>query len=383
MEPTMSPTMRPVPAMHPSRLPLGFSGDGGTTSATGLPKRVTRIDLRVLRTSSKMPRHLALNSEMATSFISCLYHGQRPWSTLLPVWKPFERHRVRVFLLGPRGTISINTRAPRRIQPGRNPCPRGISGQSVIQGSNSKMISSSPKFRALLIAAAALLIFVIVGPSAIIAQYETASSTLPLPTHIVVVVEENHGYSQIIGSSQAPYINTLATEGALFTNSHALTHPSEPNYLAFFSGSTQGVTDDSCPHTFSAANLGSELIAAKKTFIGYSKGLPSTGSTVCTSGEYARKHAPWRDFSNGPSSDSVPFSIFPTNYANLPTISWVIPNLLDDMHDGTIQQGDSWLQTHLQAYVTWAKTNNSLLIVTFDEDQGTTSNQIATIFVGP
>jgi phosphatidylinositol-3-phosphatase len=210
-----------------------------------------------------------------------------------------------------------------------------------------------------------------------------AAPTLPMPAHVVVVVEENHGYSQIIGSPQAPYINTLATEGALFTNSHANTHPSEPNYLAFFSGSTQGITDDSCPHTFSAANLGSELIAAKKTFTGYSEGLPSTGSLVCTSGEYARKHAPWTDFSNVPSADNKPFSSFPTSFANLPTISIVVPNLLDDMHDGTIQQADSWLQTHLQAYVTWAKTNNSLLIVTWDEDQGTTANQIATIFVGP
>jgi phosphatidylinositol-3-phosphatase len=209
------------------------------------------------------------------------------------------------------------------------------------------------------------------------------STAMPLPAHVVVVIEENHGYSQIIGSSQAPYINTLASEGALFTNSHAITHPSEPNYLALFSGSTQGITDDSCPHTFSVANLGSELIVAKKTFTGYSEGLPSTGSTVCTSGEYARKHAPWTDFSNVPSGDNKPFSSFPTTFTNLPTISWVVPDLLNDMHDGSIQQGDSWLQTHLQAYVTWAKTHNSLLIITWDEDQGTTGNHIATIFVGP
>ncbi len=237
-----------------------------------------------------------------------------------------------------------------------------------------------------LLASVILLSFAIAATPVCRAQIDSQadlSATLPLPTHIVIVVEENHGYSQIIGSSQAPYINTLASEGASFTNSHAITHPSEPNYLALFSGSTQGITDDSCPHTFSAANLGSELIAAKKTFLGYSEGLPSTGSTVCTSGEYARKHAPWTDFSNVPSTDSVPFSSFPTNYANLPTISFVVPDLLDDMHDGTIQQGDSWLQTHLQGYVTWAKTHNSLLIVTFDEDQGTSSNQIATIFVGP
>jgi hypothetical protein len=150
---------------------------------------------------------------------------------------------------------------------------------------------------------------------------------LPLPAHVVVVLEENHGYSQIIGSPQAPYVNTLASEGASFTKSYAITHPSQPNYLDLFSGSAQGIVDDSCPHTFSAANLGSELIAAHKTFIGYSEGLPSAGSEVCTSGEYARKHAPWTDFSNVPPSDNQPFTSFPTNYANLPTISWVIPDL--------------------------------------------------------
>ena len=229
------------------------------------------------------------------------------------------------------------------------------------------------------ICSAAVFVAVVFSARAAFAQ----EPALPLPAHVVVVLEENHGYSQIIGSPQAPYINTLASEGASFTNSHAITHPSQPNYLALFSGATQGIVDDSCPHTFSAANLGSELIAARKTFTGYSEGLPSVGSEVCTSGEYARKHAPWTDFSNVPTSDNVPFNSFPTNYANLPTISWVIPDLLDDMHDGTIQQGDSWLQTHLSAYATWAKTNNSLLIVTFDEDQGTSTNQIATIFVGP
>src|SRR6202048_3198247 len=110
---------------------------------------------------------------------------------------------------------------------------------------------------------------------AILAQ--TALAQVPTPAHVVVVIEENHGYSEIIGSSEAPYINTLATQGALFTKSYALTHPSQPNYLALFSGSTQGITDDSCPHTFSAQSLESELIAAKKTFIGYSECLLSTG----------------------------------------------------------------------------------------------------------
>lgn len=209
------------------------------------------------------------------------------------------------------------------------------------------------------------------------------AQSLPRPEHVVVVLEENHAYSQIIGSPDAPYINTLASEGALFTQSYAITHPSQPNYLALFSGSTQGVTSDSCPHVFSAANLGSELIASGKTFTGFAEGLPSAGSEVCDSGEYARKHSPWTDFSNVPTKDNQPFSKFPSDFANLPTISWVIPDLDDDMHDGTVQQGDSWLQAHLQEYVAWAKKNNSLLIITWDEDDDTTVNKIATIFVGP
>lgn len=224
------------------------------------------------------------------------------------------------------------------------------------------------------------LAFGLVGQDAAVEQ--SAVVGVPTPAHVVIVIEENHGYSQIIGSPQAPYINTLASEGALFTSSYAIAHPSQPNYLELFSGGNQGVLDDSCPHTFSTPSLESELIAAGKTFAGYSEGLPAVGSEVCTSGLYARKHAPWTDFSKDPSSNNKPFSSFPTTFSNLPKVSFVIPNLDDDMHDGTIQQGDSWLQQHLLAYANWARNNNSLLIVTFDEDQGTSLNHIATIFVG-
>lgn len=204
------------------------------------------------------------------------------------------------------------------------------------------------------------------------------------PDHIVIVIEENHSFSEIIGSSSAPYINSLAQQGALFTNSFAIEHPSEPNYLDLFSGSNQGVTSDACPvGPFSVANLGSELIAAGKTFTGFSEDLPSVGSTVCTSGAYARKHNPWVNFSNVPASSNQPFTSFPTNFTTLPVISVVVPNLNDDMHDGTIQQADTWLQTHIDPYLQFAKTNNSLLIVTWDEDDSTMGNQIPTIFIGP
>ncbi|MEI9931554.1 MAG: alkaline phosphatase family protein [Rhizomicrobium sp.] len=206
---------------------------------------------------------------------------------------------------------------------------------------------------------------------------------LPKPDHIIIVMEENHSYDDIIGSAQAPYINSLAQSGASFTDSHAITHPSQPNYLELFSGSTQGVKDDSCPHSFDVDNEASQLIAAGKSFVGYSEGLPGEGSLVCTAGEYARKHSPWTNFTNLPVTTNEPYTAYPKKLKKLPVVSWVIPNLLDDMHDGTIAQGDTWLKNNLAAYVTWATTHNSLLIVTWDEDDGSQSNQIPTIFVGP
>lgn len=207
---------------------------------------------------------------------------------------------------------------------------------------------------------------------------------VPAYSHIVIVMEENHSYSQIIGSSQAPYINSLAAGGALFTNSHAITHPSEPNYMAITSGSTEGLTSDQCPFTTGHANLGSELIAKGDTYAGYSESMPSQGSEVCTSGSYARKHNPTANYTDLPSSVNDTWAQFPSSssYASLPTVSIVDPNLNDDMHDGTIQQGDTWLKNNLSAYVTWAMSNNSLLIVTWDENDGSAGNQVATIFAG-
>lgn len=214
------------------------------------------------------------------------------------------------------------------------------------------------------------------------------SAVVPRPDHIVVVMEENHDYSQIIGSSAAPYINSLAAQGALMTNSHGVTHPSQPNYLDIFSGSNQGVTNDTIPaHQFTTANLGKELIAKGDTFKGYSEDLPGVGSLVASAGDYKRKHNPWSDWQGTgtnqiPTSTNQPFTAFPTNFATLPNVSFVVPNQVHDMHSGSIQAGDSWLQTHIDAYAQWAKTHNSVLIVTFDENNGLSGNKIATIIVG-
>jgi hypothetical protein len=205
---------------------------------------------------------------------------------------------------------------------------------------------------------------------------------VPRPRHVVIVVMENHAYSEIIGNPQASYISSLAHRGALLTRSYAVTHPSEPNYLALFSGSTHGVTNDHCPTTLDAPNLAADLIASHLTFAGYAEGLPAAGSQACWAGEYARKHVPWTDFRNVPSGVNQPFSRFPADFASLPTVSFVIPDLCHDMHDCPVGTGDAWLRTHIDGYARWAMTHDSLLIVTFDEDNGSQSNQVVTIFVG-
>jgi phosphatidylinositol-3-phosphatase len=193
---------------------------------------------------------------------------------------------------------------------------------------------------------------------------------------------ENRSYNDVIGNPSAPYINAMARSGALFTRSFAATYPSEPNYLALFSGSTHHLADDSCPHTYGGPNLASAVVAANGTFIGYAESLPQAGYRGCQAGPYARKHAPWVSFSSVPARENQPFSAFPRDLTALPTLSFVVPNLDNDMHDGAIAQADQWLHRRLGGYITWAKTHNSLLALTWDEDDGSQDNRIPTLITG-
>lgn len=209
-----------------------------------------------------------------------------------------------------------------------------------------------------------------------------AASALPRYSHVVVVVEENRMASSVLGNPDAPFINSLASGGALMTRSYAVAHPSQPNYLALFAGDTFGVDSNVCPLNLGdTPNLASALIAAGYSFGGFAEGLPAAGSPVCNADGYARKHAPWTNFTNVPASASKPMGAF-TGDGSLPTVSFVVPNLDNDMHDGSIAAGDSWLAAHLSGYAEWAKANNSLLIVTWDEDDSKADNQIATILYG-
>ena len=223
---------------------------------------------------------------------------------------------------------------------------------------------------------------------------------LPAYDHVVIVVEENKDYEQIIDNPNAPYINlTLRKEGANFTQVFGEEHKSQGNYFWLFSGSNQGVGfNDEVPsaqnnkdYPFRTANLGAALIAAKRSFKGYAEDLPAIGSCIDLAPVsakhklYARKHVPWISFANVPNGDTVAtssnlrFADFPTDPADfktLPTVAFVIPNLDNDMHNGapaeSIPRGDAWLKKNLGAYYQWAREHNSLLILTWDESDDQT-----------
>jgi hypothetical protein len=223
---------------------------------------------------------------------------------------------------------------------------------------------------------------------------------LPRYDHVVIVVEENKDYDEVIGDAAAPYINNvLKAEGANFTRMYGEEHYSQGNYFWLFSGSNQSVGfRDQMPTTlFTSRNLGEQLITKCRptqpyrqclSFKGYAEGLPSVGSTVeavqkegCSQDciIYGRKHVPWISFANVPNgttvetSSNLRFEDFPRDFSKLPTIAFVIPNLENDMHNGNVipemvRKGDDWLRAHIDPYYQWAKSHNSLLILAVDEN---------------
>jgi phosphatidylinositol-3-phosphatase len=260
------------------------------------------------------------------------------------------------------------------------------------------MSSSTPgRVRVSIAAAAALAAAALALPAAT----ASAAGGVHRFDHVVIVIMENKNYNAIIGRpDEAPYINdTLARGGAVFSNSFAVTHPSQPNYLALFSGSKQGVTNDNCPKNFkNVPNLGAELIRAGLSFTGYSETMPSARYTGCDYPVpligYTRSHNPWVDFNNVPPASNQTFASFPKDakgYARLPTVSIVVPNECHDMHSCPRDNGDLWIKANLGLYASWARSHNSLLIVTWDEDGtrleipllgGGDGNKVSTIFYG-
>ena len=204
------------------------------------------------------------------------------------------------------------------------------------------------------------------------------------PDHIIFLWLENKGFNTIIGSDSAHFINSLIKKGTLFTNTYAITHPSYPNYVNFFAGAPNGVTNDACINnsTLATPNLYTILKDVGKSFAWYSEDLPTTGSKICISKNYVAKHNPTTIFTNVPDTVNKRFADLPADYNQLENVVCISPNLVDDMHNGTIKQADTWLKKHLGKLVNWCTTHNSVFVIYFDESESNNDNRIPVIAIG-
>jgi acid phosphatase len=196
-------------------------------------------------------------------------------------------------------------------------------------------------------------------------------------SHVILVVEENHSYSDVIGSSAMPYFNSLASQYGLATQYFGNGHPSIPNYLMLTTGQMEtfddnfagGITDD---------NVVRELVKAGKSWKAYQESIPSAGYLGGNVAPYVRGHNPFSYLSDVQSDSSqaaniVPFTQFASDLANnaLPQFSFISPDLNDDAHDGTLAAADSWLQSNIAPLLASPTFQSSLLIITFDEGEVT------------
>src|SRR5436305_1196536 len=221
----------------------------------------------------------------------------------------------------------------------------------------------------------------------------TTSPTVPASSHVFLLVEENHSYSSVIGSSSMPYLNSLASKYGLATQYYPNTHPSIGNYFMMTPGHTITNNDSLCS-TLTQDNVVRHLLTAGKTWKSYAESLPSVGYTGCGGSPYARKHNPLSYFSDVVNSSEknnlVPFTKFASDLANhtLPQFSFIVPNLLHDAHDGSLATADAWLQTNIAPLLASATfQNGGLLIIVFDEsvdsDTAHGGGHVISVVIGP
>jgi phosphatidylinositol-3-phosphatase len=215
----------------------------------------------------------------------------------------------------------------------------------------------------------------------------------PSPSRVFLVVEENHSYSNVIGNSAMPYLNGLASKYGLATQYYADTHPSIGNYFMLTTGQIETV-DDGFAGVITDDNIVRELVKANKTWHSYAESLPSNGYLGGDSYPYLKHHNPFTYFQDvigtSQASNIVQFSQFSADVGsgNLPDFSFIVPNALDDAHDGTLAGADQWLQHNLDSLVTSSVfQNNGVLVIVFDEselsDVAHGGGHVAMVIVGP
>ncbi len=213
--------------------------------------------------------------------------------------------------------------------------------------------------------------------------------------HVMVIMEENKGYAATLGSCASdPYYCSLASTYASDTSWVGIGHPSAPNYIGIASGGMQGVSSDCTPPAcgpFNVPSLGGQLTAAGIPWRAYMESMPSPCYASGSSGLYAEKHNPFLYFNDVRAAANCASVVQPypgaaglvstLNGPGAPDFVWITPNLANDMHDGSVQQGDAWLRGNLAPVLAspWFTGGNATVIVTMDE--GPSGNQIPMVVI--
>ena len=229
-------------------------------------------------------------------------------------------------------------------------------------------------------------------------------TTAPTYTHVIWIWMENHSFGDIIGNtSQAPYINSVAAECGLATNYHNISHPSLPNYIGAtsgLSGRQLKIFDSDCSPSKKCSTSAPSIFGQGESWKAYEESMP-TNCDSANAGEYAVRHNPPPYYTTlaGCSTLDVPYSQLSADLAAnaLPAFSFITPNLIDDMHDGTIAQGDTWLANNLPVILNSPEyqSGSTVVFITWDEGTGGKSGeacatntsdpscQVATIVISP
>ena len=219
-----------------------------------------------------------------------------------------------------------------------------------------------------------------------------ASGGQPAFGHVYLIVFENHGFDAVVNGSQMPYLKGLIKRGALATAYAAITHPSQPNYIALFSGDLHAITDDG-NHNIDAPNLADQLDAHGRTWAVTAENVPEgcfPGATADGGpdgpGTYARKHEPAISF--------VSISRRPDRCARIQNLSsfdpgaadfqLIVPNLCHDAHDCSLAVADKWLADFAPRILESAAfQRDGVLFLTFDEAERRGPNVVPLVAVGP
>jgi hypothetical protein len=204
--------------------------------------------------------------------------------------------------------------------------------------------------------------------------------------HVIWIVMENHSYNTIIGSSEAPYVNGLAKSCGLATNYHNVSHPSLPNYIAMTSGlGLSGISQftSDCNPTRPCTTTAPSIFGQTPSWKAYEESMPAA-CTRTNSGEYAVRHDPAPYYTNlgGCARKDVPYTQLASDlkHKKLPAFSFITPNVIDDMHDGTVPDGDNWLNSNVPKILSSSeyRAGSVALFVTWDEGESGTATDCAT-----